>query len=118
MALTAGMRFGSCEVLAQIGAGGMCEVYQVWDTRFGREVAIKVLPGAFAHYADRNKNAGFGQSSEHRHALWAGATERHKLSRHGTAHGRDAAGMVASFVDLAYGTTPPALGHKWKFRLG
>jgi serine/threonine-protein kinase len=53
MALAAGTRLGSYEVLAQIGAGGMGEVYQAHDTKLGRDVAIKVLPEAFAHDSER-----------------------------------------------------------------
>src|SRR6202795_4325885 len=53
MALTSGTRLGSYEVVAQIGAGGMGEVYRARDTKLGREVAIKVLPEAFAHDAER-----------------------------------------------------------------
>src|ERR1700687_4970041 len=53
MALAAGTRLGTYEVLAQIGAGGMGEVYQARDTKLGRDVAIKVLPEAFAHDPDR-----------------------------------------------------------------
>jgi serine/threonine-protein kinase len=53
MALAAGTRLGSYEVLSQIGAGGMGEVYQAHDTKLGRDVAIKVLPEAFAHDAER-----------------------------------------------------------------
>src|SRR6202049_3625575 len=53
MALASGTRLGSYEVLSQIGAGGMGEVYQGHDTKLGRDVAIKVLPEAFAHDADR-----------------------------------------------------------------
>src|SRR5580700_7373411 len=53
MALATGTRLGSYEVAAQIGAGGMGEVYQAHDTKLGRDVAIKVLPEAFAHDADR-----------------------------------------------------------------
>ena len=53
MAIAAGTKLGSYEVLAQIGAGGMGEVYQAHDTKLGRDVAIKVLPEAFAHDADR-----------------------------------------------------------------
>lgn len=53
MALPSGTRLGSYEVLSQIGAGGMGEVYQAHDTKLGRDVAIKVLPEAFAHDADR-----------------------------------------------------------------
>jgi serine/threonine-protein kinase len=49
MALTNGSKLGPYEVLAQIGAGGMGEVYQAHDTKLGRDVAVKVLPEAFAH---------------------------------------------------------------------
>jgi eukaryotic-like serine/threonine-protein kinase len=48
-----GTRLGSYEVVAQIGAGGMGEVYKAHDTKLGRDVAVKVLPQAFAHDADR-----------------------------------------------------------------
>jgi len=53
MALTSGTKLGSYEVVALIGAGGMGEVYQAHDTKLGRDVAIKVLPEAFAHDAER-----------------------------------------------------------------
>src|ERR1700719_3180484 len=53
MTIPSGTRLGFYEVLSQIGAGGMGEVYQAHDTRLGRDVAIKVLPEAFAHDADR-----------------------------------------------------------------
>ena len=53
MSIAAGTKLGSYEVFAQIGAGGMGEVYQAHDTKLGRDVAIKVLPEAFAHDPDR-----------------------------------------------------------------
>src|SRR5580698_8223486 len=53
MPITIGARLGSYEVVAQIGAGGMGEVYRAHDTKLGRDVAIKVLPEAFAHDSDR-----------------------------------------------------------------
>src|SRR5579863_1294400 len=49
MAIIPGTRLGSYEVVAQIGAGGMGEVYRARDTRLDRIIAIKVLP---AHLAD------------------------------------------------------------------
>ena len=53
MALTAGTKLGSYEVTSAIGAGGIGEVYQAHDTKLGRDVAIKVLPEAFAHDPER-----------------------------------------------------------------
>jgi Tol biopolymer transport system component len=53
MPILPGRRLGPYEVLAAIGAGGMGEVYRAHDTKLGRDVAIKVLPEAFAHDSDR-----------------------------------------------------------------
>ena len=44
MPLAQGMRIGHYEVGAQIGAGGMGEVYRARDAQLGRDVALKVLP--------------------------------------------------------------------------
>ena len=51
--LNPGTKLGSYEMTAAIGAGGMGEVYQAHDTKLGRDVAIKVLPEAFAHDSER-----------------------------------------------------------------
>ena len=51
--LKLGAKLGPYEILGPLGAGGMGEVYQAHDTKLGRDVAIKVLPEAFAHDADR-----------------------------------------------------------------
>src|SRR5262245_918427 len=53
MPLAAGSRLGPYEVIASIGAGGMGEVYRATDTNLGRDVAIKVLPEAFAQDPER-----------------------------------------------------------------
>ena len=53
MALTLGTRLGPYDVTAQIGVGGMGEVYRATDTNLKRSVAIKVLPGSVASDAER-----------------------------------------------------------------
>jgi TolB-like protein len=53
LALTPGARLGAYEIVSALGAGGMGEVYRARDTRLERDVAIKVLPEAFATDPDR-----------------------------------------------------------------
>ena len=53
MSLEPGSRLGAYEIVSLLGAGGMGEVYRAKDTRLKREVAIKVLPDAFASDPDR-----------------------------------------------------------------
>jgi serine/threonine protein kinase len=62
MALIAGTRLGSYEILAPLGAGGMGEVYRARDTKLKREVALKVLPDSFA--ADPERMARFQREAE------------------------------------------------------
>ena len=53
MPLAAGSRLGSFEIITPIGAGGMGEVYRAYDSKLKRDVAIKILPEAFASEPDR-----------------------------------------------------------------
>jgi eukaryotic-like serine/threonine-protein kinase len=53
MALSPGTRLGPYEIQSAIGAGGMGEVYRALDTKLNRDVALKVLPEAFALDAER-----------------------------------------------------------------
>ncbi len=53
MPLSAGTTIGSYEVTAQIGAGGMGEVYRATATKLNRDVALKVLPEAFTSNPER-----------------------------------------------------------------
>jgi hypothetical protein len=53
MSLSAGDTIGPYAIVDAIGAGGMGEVYRAHDTKLGREVALKVVPEAFATDAER-----------------------------------------------------------------
>jgi eukaryotic-like serine/threonine-protein kinase len=48
MALSAGTRLGSFEIVSTLGAGGMGVVYRARDTKLRRDVALKILPDACA----------------------------------------------------------------------
>jgi Tol biopolymer transport system component len=62
LALLPGTRLGAYEVTAQIGAGGMGEVYRATDNKLKRQVAIKILPARLA--ADRDRLARFQREAE------------------------------------------------------
>ena len=53
MGLATGTRIGPYEIASQIGAGGMGEVYLARDTRLNRDIALKILPDAYAADPDR-----------------------------------------------------------------
>jgi len=57
-----GTEIGSYKITAQLGSGGMGEVYRATDSKLGREVAIKVLPEAFA--ADPERLARFEREAK------------------------------------------------------
>ena len=79
MALTSGTRLGSYEVLAQIGAGGMGEVYRARDSKLGRDVAIKVLPANFVNDPERlarfQRQEDDGGGDRHQAELFPGNAE-------------------------------------------
>ncbi len=53
MRLSSGARFGSYQIVAALGAGGMGEVYRARDPKLERDVAVKLLPESFAYDAER-----------------------------------------------------------------
>jgi serine/threonine protein kinase len=48
-----GQQLGSYKIQSLLDAGAMGEVYRAWDTKLGREVAIKVLSRAFTSGPER-----------------------------------------------------------------
>src|SRR5687768_4675572 len=62
MALSSGSRLGPYQILSKLGEGGMGEVYRARDTKLNRDVAIKVLPDAFA--ADGDRLARFSREAQ------------------------------------------------------
>jgi serine/threonine protein kinase len=60
MTLVVGTKLGPYEIVSAIGAGGMGEVYRAWDTKLNRDVALKVLPEAFAKDAARTSLLSMG----------------------------------------------------------
>ena len=96
MALAVGTRLGSYEVLARIGAGGMGEVYRARDTKLGRDVALKVLPAAFA--ADAERMARFEREAR----LLAALNHPHIAAIYGL---EESSGTPALVMELVEGPT-------------
>jgi predicted ATPase len=85
MALTAGTKLGSYEILAPLGAGGMGEVYRARDRRLERTVALKILPQEFS--ADRERLHRFEDEARSASALnHPNIVTIHELGRDGTTH--------------------------------
>jgi serine/threonine protein kinase len=96
MALAPGSRLGQFEVTALIGAGGMGEVYRATDTTLHRDVALKILPDAFARDPDRlarfEREAQVLASLNHPHIAQIFGVEK-------------AGGMTALVMELVSGVT-------------
>ena len=96
MALAAGTRIGPYEVTAQVGVGGMGEVYRATDTNLKRQVAIKVLPASVA--GDTERLARFQREAEVLAALnHPNIAQIHGLEKSG--------GTIALVMELVDGST-------------
>ena len=102
MALAPGVRLGPYEIAAQIGVGGMGEVYRATDTKLKREVAVEVLPSALA--ADPERLARFQREAEvlaalnhpNIQAVHCGAVRLGRgLARHAGSAESDLAGRIS-----------------------
>jgi eukaryotic-like serine/threonine-protein kinase len=104
MSLAAGTRLGAYEIIRQIGAGGMGEVYRARDTNLGRDVAVKILPDLFT--TDPERVARFTREAQVLAAL------NHPAIAH--IYGLESNALIMELVDgddlsvlIARGPIPP-----------
>ena len=93
MAILPGTRLGPYEVLSAIGAGGMGEVYRAQDKRLNRDVALKVVPDAFA--ADSERMARFEREAK----LLASLNHPHIAAIYGIEESGATNALVMEFVE-------------------
>ena len=96
MALSGGTRLGPYEILAAIGSGGMGEVYRARDSKLQRDVALKILPTAFA--ADPERRARFTREAQ----VLASLNHPHIAQIHGL---EESSGVTALVMELVEGPT-------------
>ena len=96
VSLIPGARLGPYEIAAQIGEGGMGEVYRATDTKLKRDVAVKVLPLALA--SDPERLARFQREAE----VLASLNHPNIAQIHGL---EDADGVKALVMELVEGPT-------------
>ena len=96
MALQVGSRLGHYDVTALIGEGGMGQVYQATDTKLNRQVALKILPEAFA--ADPDRLARFQREAQ----VLASLNHPNIAQIHGL---EDSEGTKALVLELVEGPT-------------
>src|SRR6202140_4185392 len=107
MALSTGSRLGPYEIVAPLGAGGMGEVYRARDTKLGRDVALKILPDAFA--ADPERLARFQREAQ----VLASLNKPPIGAIYGLEESRGVSGLVLELVEgptladrIAHGAVP------------
>ena len=96
MPLTTGTRLNQYEVTAQLGVGGMGEVYRARDTRLHRSVALKILPPLFA--TDRERLARFEREAQ----VLASLNDPHIAQLYGV---EESSGVLALVMELVEGPT-------------
>jgi serine/threonine-protein kinase len=93
LTLTPGTRLGAYEIIAGIGAGGMGEVYRARDTKLNRDVALKILPEAFA--ADHDRLTRFTREAQ----TLASLNHPNIAQIHGLEDSSSIQALVMEFVD-------------------
>ena len=93
MALEVGSRLGHYDVTALIGEGGMGQVYRATDTQLGRDVALKILPDAFA--ADPDRLARFQREAQ----VLASLNHPNIAQIHGIEKSDDTQALVLELVE-------------------
>jgi Tol biopolymer transport system component len=93
MMVSPGTMVGVYEIIADIGAGGMGEVYRAKDTKLGREVALKILPASFT--SDAERVARFRREAQ----VLASLNHPHIAQIHGTEEANGAQFLVLELVD-------------------
>ena len=91
--LTPGTLVGHYEILQPLGAGGMGEVYRARDVKLGRDVALKILPDAFA--ADARRLARLHREA----ALLASLNHPHIAHLHGIEESGSRFALVMELVE-------------------
>lgn len=93
VALTAGTRIGPYEVISQLGAGGMGDVYKARDTRLNRTVAIKALQSSVS--ADPERIARFEREAQ----ILAALNHSNIAGIYGLESSGDSTYLILEFVD-------------------
>jgi eukaryotic-like serine/threonine-protein kinase len=106
MGLSPGTNLGPYEVIAQLGAGGMGEVYRARDTQLGRDVALKVLPEILAR--DPERMARFKREAQ----VLASLNHPNIATIHGF---EESDGLRSLVMELVEGSTLGELLEKSKF---
>ena len=93
MLLSAGTRLEHYEIVGPLGAGGMGEVYRATDTKLKRDVAIKILPTAFAQ--DPARLARFEREAQ----VLASLNHPHIAAIYGLEHANGIRFLVLELVE-------------------